>query len=610
MKPSKHITSVLGVLALTLALPATVPTAHANVYPTNIKINGTLQGAASVGQGSGASISYLLNEPASLGVTIQILSGATVVRTLSIAGGSAGTTRGLNTVAWDGKNNSNAALAPGNYTVKISASSSGYLDWTAISNDNDPGMAAHYPWGMDVDKNTNSAYYGRVIVGSAAGSGPDPARTGLYKMNADGSVADEGWFGDAGYHTDDGGSTATDQMPNAQAHESWTWNPATIRIAEDDRIYWCDGSAVGAIIAADILATTNQVVITSGTYVSAPDFSHWGGPHNYQDCPEVSMLDTSGYGLRQFDICNAGTTNAAIYLVDYGDYPDWGVWMWHLVGGQSDTNDTVGTQVVASSSTDFPWTCAAGVSVDYNLDVFVSSGRHNATDTSTRVGLYTNWNSGVLPQPTNAEYAGSMGYVLGNGPATPAWLVANPDAQPYVTSIYDTVIDSRVHPTKVAVCMANGDTAAGGYNGHNGGIRVLNAADGSVVVTNLDIANWYNGVAFDNVGNVYGCSRSSNKWRVWSPPGANNATTPAVATLQVIAPPVITSITVAAGTATIHFTGAASDPASAFTLLSSGAVTPLSGYGPAAGASITGSAGTYQATVTTSGTAQFYRIKR
>ena len=72
--------------------------------------------------------------------------------------------------------------------------------------------------------------------------------------------------------------------------------------------------------------------------------------------------------------------------------------------------------------------------------------------------------------------------------------------------------------------------------------------------------------------------------------------------------PDITGISVSGGTVTIKFTGGASDPASAFTLLGSGTVNGA--YSSAAGASITGSAGSYTATVPTNGAMQFYRIQR
>jgi hypothetical protein len=72
--------------------------------------------------------------------------------------------------------------------------------------------------------------------------------------------------------------------------------------------------------------------------------------------------------------------------------------------------------------------------------------------------------------------------------------------------------------------------------------------------------------------------------------------------------PDITGISVSAGTVTIQFTAGASDPSTAFTLL--GAGTANGSYGPAVGAVITGSAGSYTATVPTSGAMQFYRIQR
>jgi hypothetical protein len=72
--------------------------------------------------------------------------------------------------------------------------------------------------------------------------------------------------------------------------------------------------------------------------------------------------------------------------------------------------------------------------------------------------------------------------------------------------------------------------------------------------------------------------------------------------------PDITGISVSGGTVTIKFTGGASDPASAFTLFSSGTVSGV--YNSAAGAVVTGSAGSYTATVPTNGAMQFYRIQR
>src|SRR5664279_5461822 len=89
-------------LALVLVLASYVPSSRANVYATNIKLNGELLNATAA-QGSDVSISYILNEPASAGVTINVMSNAVVVRTIDITGGTDGAFTGLNTVTWDGK---------------------------------------------------------------------------------------------------------------------------------------------------------------------------------------------------------------------------------------------------------------------------------------------------------------------------------------------------------------------------------------------------------------------------------------------------------------------------------------------------------------------------
>jgi hypothetical protein len=78
--------------------------------------------------------------------------------------------------------------------------------------------------------------------------------------------------------------------------------------------------------------------------------------------------------------------------------------------------------------------------------------------------------------------------------------------------------------------------------------------------------------------------------------------------VSIAAIPEITGITASGGTVTINFISAAGDLASNFTLVSSPTVNGV--YSSAAGASMTGSDGSYQATVPASGDVQFYRIQR
>src|SRR5215467_8607264 len=216
MNSPKHL-RLFPVLLLLFA--TTLPhSARANVYATNIKLNGGLTNATTVP----ATISYVLNEPASLGVTVKILFGSTVVRTITITNGP-GTALGTNTVIWDGNNDSSNPVGTGTYSVSVTAASSGYGDWTQISSDTN-----NYVWegrGIAVDRNPSSLYYGRVFVGNAD-TGPgfkNGDLLGIQKLNADGSPADEGGFSTGGF--------------------SWfggTVSPWKIEVSADDFVYISD----------------------------------------------------------------------------------------------------------------------------------------------------------------------------------------------------------------------------------------------------------------------------------------------------------------------------------------------------------------------------------
>jgi hypothetical protein len=155
-----------------------------------------------------------------------------------------------------------------------------------------------------------------------------------------------------------------------------------------------------------------------------------------------------------------------------------------------------------------------------------------------------------------------------------------------------------------------------------------------LVITNLRVANNVATISFTGAS-----SDSPSAFTLLSSPTVNGTYSPAVGAslpqvvgpgqFQVTAPtngpvqfyrvarsgtspttsPIITNLRVAGGTATINFTGATSDSASAFTLLSSPVVSGT--YSPAGAASITQvGSGQFQATAPTNGLVQFYRIRR
>jgi hypothetical protein len=458
----------------------------------------------------------------------------------------------------------------------------------------------HEATGMAVDNNTNSPYYGRVVVGCAASGGLNPISgatnmDGIYKLNADGSYADEGGFSYGGYSTDDSGDVSTPgQMPVSQYNQV----PYALRIGDDDRIYMLDDSVYGAIIAFDMKVTTNQIVIDDGY------LGQLGGSHNFTNNPDLGELVN---GISSFDVTSTTTANAAIWLCDsVFDYPNWGIWMYHLRNGASDPADTMGTQaVIARPGSDLNEGSGGGCTVDTNLDIFVSQSQYG-NDASPRTMEYTNWNHGVLPP----EADGSTN-ALGTNTGQVHWKVGTND--PTFESVQDTVVNNRQHPTMVALPMLTGN------NGYSG-IRVLNATNGSVIsvtngvtiqaLTNLGYPAQYVSAAWDNVGNLYGAGFPSDYWRVWSPPGTNQATTLAVAQVNVSILFAITGITASPTTpgcsdVVISFTAPGNPLLSTLKLM--GSTTVNGAYAPVA-ASITGGSGSYQAAFTNCST-MFYLIE-
>ena len=582
--------------------------ARANVYATDIKLNGSLSTVTDSGA-SPVTITYRLNQAATLGVTVSIWQGATSVATLV-----GGTNFGLNTVVWGVTNSSGTALTLGTYSVSITAAASGFTNWQQISVDTNAGNYAFFPQGIAVDNNTNSPYYGRVILGNAYANGTatNPysgtiIQDGFYKLNADGSFADEGGFGYGGYTSDDAGNLSTNEMPPQSFVVTWR-----LRIGGDDRVYMLEWSEEGAIVAFDMQVTTNQVVLDDGGAFGG----QLGGPHSYADNPLAADIV---YGFINFDVTSTETTNAAVWLCS-ADYPNLGVMMYHMADGASVTNDD-GTQAVATGL-DLALVSSGGCTVDTNLDIFVGETR-NGENAVYDAMVFTNWNMGVLPPPdiadaTGLNYSVSNNVEWGYGCGVDITCATNPTFE----KVEDVVIDSRTSPTIVACPMGAGNDDTNGS-----GIRLLDAKTGAILtvtnlsgdvtesLTNLDFNQEYNCAAWDNVGNLYAASPTRNVWRAWSPPGTNTNTTVAVpqvvlgsvsSTLQITG---ISAEPIAGGCSivTITFNGTTTLPVGTSYELE-GSSTLNGTYSPVIGVVSSGTSGAIQMTFTSCST-QFYEIK-
>jgi len=491
MKPRNYLqrSSLITGLALALALITYAPSAHANVYASNIKINGTLTGAATVAEGSGATITYILNEPASLAAAVQIFSGVNLVKTIIILGGSPGTLQGLNTVIWDGTDNSSAVVPPGNYTVQVTAESNGYNVWTQILNVSNTKI--YWPSGIAVDTSINSPYYGRVMVanGTTTAQNVAPHPVGILKFNADGSEADEG-------QSNPGYSFRTDTALGDSVR--------SVKYGTDDRVYFDDWYGNGRVVACDMKLTSNQIIWDSG---SSPAFASLGG------------------GAGDIDVTDPGTTNGLVWIADSGDYPNIGVYCYPLTNNGVADSTSAGIQVITPGPI-VPLRAGYGFMVDESADIFIGQVRANAGDVAQRAFCITNvWGASF-------GYATNWWNTQGSFPILSAdlnWEVGSADNN--MEDISAMAVDSRTSPTYVACA----------FNGGGGGVRILYATNGATAVNiNQGSGNYYVGVGWDNVGNLYAGNSNTglNEYTVFSPPdGANQATTPAVATLTVSAPP-------------------------------------------------------------------------
>jgi hypothetical protein len=299
MKPS-YPSSIALVALIFLYLGA--GSARANVYATDIRLNGSLRHGVIL-SGTSVTISYILNDTATAGVSVQILRGTNVIKTFASATSTAGTNAGLNTIVWDGSTDDESPLTNGLYTVSISAASTGYDDWTNITDDG-TNFDVNSPRGVAVDQNTNSPYYGRVFVANAN------TPYGIYKYNADGSPGDESgfspWIGGDFLH----------------------YSPWKVAISRDDRVYVDDFSSGGEVYAFDPMISTNH-------------FWQAVRPDNYpaQDqAPQLSGLAVTGSG-----------TNTQIWMADSCTNSA-GIIVWAATNGMAAMNDQ-GTIVAPVDST-------------------------------------------------------------------------------------------------------------------------------------------------------------------------------------------------------------------------------------------------------------------
>lgn len=532
---------------------------RANVYATNIRLNGGTTNVLA-NAGDSVTISYILNEPASRGVTIKILSGSSVVRSIAIASTDPGAQTGLNSVVWDGKDGNGNPVNGGTYSVSITAAATGYTNWTQITTDGE-STYVYEPRGIDVDRNPSSLYYGRIFVANAnIGTGNLPGDVvGVLKLNADASPAE------------DGANSAGSDGVNWSGNHLGPWK---LRVSADDHVYVNDLANGGEVYRWDPTMSSNSLVQVLTTNNQTP-----------------------GATLNSLALVGTGT-NQQLWMADSTGTN--GVLKWALtnVDATCGTNDLGQTIVGIGGSLTLPPQAA---DLDPKGNVYTCQAVQFNNDPASRVFQFPPYDPSTNKDQPELNANWSVG--------------ANDDS-------YEAASGIAVDPTGTYVAVAFEGFNQGVVDG-SGNTKVLSASNGGLVA-NLDYGiltdppatdpeHSDTDCAWDAAGNVYCTDNWYGYWRAYSPPGTNQATTLALMQIQVagsaVSGPTVTGITVTNGVVAIFFSGSAGDVASDFSVL--GAANVLGPYQTLGLANIsqTGS-GTFVATLAASSSIQFYRIQR
>jgi hypothetical protein len=456
---------------------------RANVYATDIKLNGSTNNAAIAPAGSDTSvqISYILNETAS-NVCLQVFSGATVVWTNNLAGTNAGS----NSIVWGGTNQAGNNVAAGIYQVAITASALGHAAWTNITDDS-ANFSVYEPSGIAVNQNTNSPFYGRVFVGNA----PNSASAGIFKFNADGSPADEGGF------------SQSYPWPAGQYNPGYLYSPWKIAIAQDDTVYINDWSGDGLVLAFDEVISTN--------YLTALDSDNYPYPNEQLSGPCV----TGGAAGTKLWMADANTNGSSV-----------GVLRYDVTASGAVADFDPGAVMVGISPASLPL-CAYDVAVDAGSNIYVIQ----CLDGYMNPGYFSMPRLFCFP-----PYSGQPDM-------TANWSVASEDYS--LENAAGIAVDPTGAWVAVAVRGYNDGSETNLLNGVGaldcGAVNIYYATNGALVTTLGGGSNdQYMDVAWDRVGNLYATDLTAEVWRAYSPPGTNQATTSAVPVIQVydtITPP-------------------------------------------------------------------------
>jgi hypothetical protein len=455
--------------------------ARAHVYATDVRIVGSTPGTLDratvyVPCDNAVLVLYRLNEPATAGVIVEILSGTNVIRAFTNAPGTAGTLRGENSLIWDVRNEQGEVVTFGFYNVRITAAATGHAAWTQISDDFNAGNYVFQPRSIAVNRNPNSPFYGRIYVAnSASGFSPESEpgdRFGILMFNADATRPGDSGFSAGGWFLNEATSL-----------------PWKIEVADDDQVYINDWYDSGVVIRFDPnVSPDSRVPVLRAD--NRPGSANLSGPF------------ITGAGL-----------DTRVWMADTHEAESAGVLAWGVTAnGTLATNDT-GVTVVAAGTNSHLSRAPYDVALDRSNRIYTIQFSDTSGDPAHRVMRFPAYDEGTGAR-TNADWR----------------IGASEDNLCGASGI-------AVDPTGTYVAVSF--TGLGDSFGRiGGGVRIFNADNGDLLQTLTPAPiHDHTDVAWDNAGNVYACDNFGQLWRVYSPPGANSHTTVAPQTLEVSPPP-------------------------------------------------------------------------
>ena len=273
------------------------------------------------------------------------------------------------------------------------------------------------------------------------------------------------------------------------------YSPWKMAISLDDRVYVDDFSQDGIVYAFDqtISPFCVQTAICTNNYpVSDTN-------------PQLSGLAVTGSGA-----------NTQIWMADGTNGTSAGIIVWNAAtNGVADTNDN-GTIVApvndTNSLSEAPW----DVAVDTNGNIY----------TIQFISLTDPSGDALMCFPPFA----------GQPETNTLWAIGYQD--PTLLEAYGVAVNPAATYVAAAV-VGTGDSEST----NTGYLNLYDAATGDFI-TNLDQTGGdaYYDVAWDRQGNLYALDGTKEVWRVYSPPGTNQATTVGVGYIQAytnLVPPVL-----------------------------------------------------------------------